>query len=102
MLMSQSGSSGDGQERPSTESSTQDGATPAEPTLGKRISEGHAFEKHVVRKGEYNGLGVHTPAALMDEAVPRATDQNVRPLSGGRTASGDDATGTVVIHTEGS
>jgi hypothetical protein len=68
--------------------------------LGKAISEGHAFEKHVVTKGEFKDLGIKTPenfAKHIDNVITNARGTNVRELSGGRTAYWDDVTGTVVI-----
>ena len=54
----------------------------------------------MVKKGEYKHLDIQTPeefATLIDGVVSKATGENVRSLSGGRTAYWDDATGTVVI-----
>jgi filamentous hemagglutinin len=82
------------------------GPTPATATesgaggLGKAIAEGHAFEKHVIKKGEFKGLGIKTPeefAKHIDVVVARAKGPNVRQLSQGRTAYWDEPTGTVVI-----
>jgi RHS repeat-associated protein len=72
----------------------------ARPGLGKVISEGHAFEKHVIKAGEFKDLGVKTRADFathIDDVVARAKGTNVRELTGGRTAYWNDATGTVVI-----
>jgi len=78
-----------------------EGAPPWLFTVGKTISEGHAFGKHVVKKGEFNDLGIETAedfAKHIDYVVSGASGENVRPLSGGRTAYWDDTTRTVVIH----
>ncbi len=66
----------------------------------KKISEGHAFDKHVIKKGEFKELGIETRndfANHIDNVVSNAKGMNVRQLSGGRTAYWDDITGTVVI-----
>jgi len=69
-------------------------------SLGQRIAEGHAFEKHF-EKGEFKDLGIKTRedfARHIDNVVAKATGSNVRSLKYGRMAYWDDATGTVVIH----
>lgn len=68
--------------------------------LGKSISEGHAFGKHVLKKGEFKDLGITTRegfAKHIDDVVVRAKGADVRQLSGGRTAYWDQASGTTVI-----
>jgi filamentous hemagglutinin len=68
--------------------------------LGKAIADGHAFDKHVVEHGEFEGLGINSRdefAEHIDGVVSNATGADVRTLSGGRTAFWDDASGTVVI-----
>jgi len=68
--------------------------------LGKSISEGHAFGKHVLKKGEFKDLGITTRegfAKHIDDVVGRAKGADVRQLSGGRSAYWDEASGTVVI-----
>uniref|UniRef100_A0A486XHH7 Rhs family protein n=1 Tax=Rheinheimera sp. BAL341 TaxID=1708203 RepID=A0A486XHH7_9GAMM len=65
---------------------------------GQEIAGGHAFEKHVLRQGEFAGLGIRTRkqfARHIEGVVnhPTATKQ----LSGGRTAYWDNASSTVVI-----
>jgi filamentous hemagglutinin len=65
---------------------------------GQEIAGGHAFEKHVLQEGAFEGLGISTRdqfARHIENVInnPTAT----RQLSGGRTAYWDDATNTVVI-----
>jgi hypothetical protein len=65
--------------------------------VAERISKGHAFDKHVVRKREFPGIT--TPeqfARHIDQLMGRG---EVRPLARGRTAWWDEATSTIVIHT---
>ena len=75
--------------------------TVAAPSIGKSIAGGHAFEKHVIKKGEFTALGIETAqdfAQHIDNIVEGASGSDIRALSGGRTAYWDDASGTVVIH----
>jgi hypothetical protein len=68
--------------------------------LGKAIANGHAFDKHVVKRGEFADLGINSRddfAAHIDDVVSNATGSDVRELSSGRSAYWDDSTGTVVI-----
>lgn len=65
---------------------------------GREISGGHAFEKHVIQKGEYKDLGITTReqfALHIESVVNKPTA--FRGLSGGRTAYWDNVSGTVVI-----
>ncbi|AYD67039.1 filamentous hemagglutinin N-terminal domain-containing protein [Achromobacter sp. B7] len=65
---------------------------------GREISGGHAFEKHVIQKGEYKDLGITTReqfALHIESVVNKPTA--FRELSGGRTAYWDNVSGTVVI-----
>jgi filamentous hemagglutinin len=65
---------------------------------GKEIAGGHAFEKHVLDKGEFKGLGIRTReqfANHIENVVNNPTAS--RQLSGGRSAYWQDSTGTVVI-----
>src|SRR5262249_3758155 len=62
----------------------------------EEISGGHAFDKHVVQKGEFPGTTTRQQFAGQVEDVIR-NHTHYRDLSGGRVAYWDDATGTVVI-----
>ncbi len=65
--------------------------------FGEALAAGHAFEKHI---SEFENLGIRTRsglASLADQIVRDAKGENVRELSGGRTAYWDARTGTVVI-----
>jgi RHS repeat-associated protein len=65
---------------------------------GQEIASGHAFEKHVITQGEFQGLGIRSQeqfASHIESVVENPTAS--RQLSGGRTAYWDDATRTVVI-----
>ena len=64
----------------------------------REIADGHAFDKHVLHRGEFVGLGIRTRqqfADLIEGIMSRPTA--MRWLQNGRTAFWDDATGTVVI-----
>ncbi|MGH9423419.1 MAG: RHS repeat-associated core domain-containing protein, partial [Thermoanaerobaculia bacterium] len=68
--------------------------------LGTAISKGHAFVKHVLERGEFEGLGIRTTrqlAKFVYNIVESATGADVKVLSRGRTAFWDSETGTVVI-----
>lgn len=68
--------------------------------LGSTIARGHAFVKHVLENGEFQGLGIRTVkqlAKFVDDIVENAVGANVRALSRGRTAFWSEETGTVVI-----
>jgi hypothetical protein len=68
--------------------------------LGKSIANGHAFDKHVVERGEFQDLGINSRdefANHIDNVVSNAADSDVRSLTGGRSAYWDDSSGTVVI-----
>jgi filamentous hemagglutinin len=61
------------------------------------MSQGHAYGKHVVEKGEFPGIKSPGEFAVeIDRVMMNPT--HTRPLFGGRTAYWDDKTGTVVIH----
>ena len=65
---------------------------------GKEISNGHAFDKHVIKKNEFTDLGIKTReqfARHIENVVNNPT--SVKELSGGRSAYWDQSTGTVVI-----
>jgi len=76
------------------------GAKAAAAGLGTAIAQGHAFAKHVLVRGEFQGLGIRTTkqlATFIDDIVARASGADVRSLSRGRTAFWDSSSGTVVI-----
>ncbi|WP_188637337.1 DUF637 domain-containing protein, partial [Halopseudomonas pertucinogena] len=65
---------------------------------GQEISGGHAFEKHVIQRGEYKDIGITTRdqfASHIESVVNNPS--SFRQLGGGRTAYWDDVSGTVVI-----
>ena len=66
----------------------------------RAIGHGHAFDKHVLKEGQFTDLGV-TTRGQFSEHISRVIDAaggtNVRSLTGGRMAYWDDITGTVVI-----
>ncbi|MFM6370040.1 MAG: RHS repeat-associated core domain-containing protein, partial [Dolichospermum sp.] len=64
--------------------------------IGQEIAGGHAFEKHILNRGEFPGIRTRQQFSQHIENVvnhPTASKQ----LSNGRTAYWDDASGTVVI-----
>ena len=64
----------------------------------EEIAGGHAFDKHVVQKGEYRDLGITTREEFskhIKDVVSNPT--SFRELNGGRSAFWDEASGTVVI-----
>jgi hypothetical protein len=63
-----------------------------------KIARGHAFEKHVLNKGEFKSLDVRTVEQFeshVANVMNNATE--MKQLSGGRTAFWHDASSTVVI-----
>jgi hypothetical protein len=65
--------------------------------IGDEISEGHAFDKHVIEQGEFPGVTTRRQfAGMIEDAVMNGES---RVLSGGRTAYWSD--GTVVIRNPG-
>ena len=65
---------------------------------GDEIAGGHAFEKHVIQRGEFAGLGIRTREQFARHIENVVNNPSAyRQLSGGRTAFWDDVTGTVVI-----
>ncbi len=65
------------------------------------ISKGHAFEKHILFKNEFAGLGVRTRkqfAEFIENIISHASGTNVKNLSRGRVAYWDASSGTVVIY----
>lgn len=61
--------------------------------IGEEISKGHAFDKHVIKQGEFPGVTTRGQFARVIEDVVMMGE--FRALSGGRTAFWSD--GTVVI-----
>ena len=65
--------------------------------IGDEISGGHAFDKHVIERGEFPGVSTRGQfASMIEDAVMNGES---RVLSGGRTAYWND--GTVVIRNPG-
>jgi hypothetical protein len=65
--------------------------------IGEEISGGHAFDKHVVERGEFSGITTREQFAnLIEDAVMKGES---RVLNGGRTAYWNE--GTVVIRNPG-
>jgi hypothetical protein len=64
---------------------------------GKEIAGGHAFQKHVIEKGEFPGITTQKQFASLIEDV--VSNGEMRTLSGGRTAYWQN--GTVVIRNPG-
>jgi hypothetical protein len=65
--------------------------------IGNEISNGHAFGKHVIKRGEFPG--VTTPEQFAIVIKDAVMNGEFRPLSDGRTAYWTD--GTVVIRDPG-
>ena len=65
--------------------------------IGDAISGGHAFDKHVIERGEFPGVTTRRQFASMIEDT--VVNGESRVLSGGRTAYWSD--GTVVIRNPG-
>ncbi|CUX54353.1 Filamentous hemagglutinin [Agrobacterium deltaense Zutra 3/1] len=67
--------------------------------ISKQIADGHAFQKHILEKGELAGMGIRTRAQLADfisETMRKPSD--VKALGGGRTAYWNDDYQSVIIH----
>ena len=66
--------------------------------IADAISKGHAFEKHVVWKGEFRGVRTRSEFAEVIRSVISNAEKNgyVRQLERGRTAYWDN--GVIVIH----
>ncbi|MFB4374711.1 hemagglutinin repeat-containing protein [Agrobacterium sp. CR_3] len=67
--------------------------------VSKQIADGHAFQKHILEKGELAGMGIRTRAQLADfisETMRKPSD--VKALGGGRTAYWNDEYQSVIIH----
>ncbi len=65
---------------------------------GEEIAGGHAFEKHVLDRGEFRGLGIRTRqqfANHIENVINNPT--SYRQLTGGRTAYWQESTSTLVI-----
>ncbi|THD41673.1 hypothetical protein ERD95_23750, partial [Enterobacteriaceae bacterium ML5] len=68
----------------------------------QEIANGHAFEKHVLQRGEFNALGIRTRAQFeqhVENVINNPTD--VRYYNDGRVAYLDSTTRTVVIRNPG-
>lgn len=70
-------------------------------TIGEQIASGHAFDKHVLVKGEFQGLETRTRkqfADFIDNIANSAKGQDYKSLTNQREAYWDFSTGTVVIY----
>ena len=80
-------------------SSSANGARLRAQLAGQEIAGGHAFEKHVIMRGEFKGMGIRTRnqfASHIEGVVANPTAS--RQLSGGNgSAYWDEASRTVVI-----
>jgi hypothetical protein len=65
--------------------------------IGDEISSGHAFDKHVIERGEFPGVTTRIQFSSIIESVVKSGEGRV--LGGGRTAFWSD--GTVVIRNPG-
>lgn len=68
----------------------------------QEIANGHAFDKHVLQRGEFNSLDIRTRAQFqqhVENVINNPTD--VRYYSDGRVAYLDSNTRTVVIRNPG-
>ena len=69
---------------------------PSSGDLAKRISEGHAFDKHVVQQAEYPGVTDKLQfGKIIQDAIESAGAE--KALANGRYAWWDDTSGTAVI-----
>lgn len=71
------------------------GEIPSSAQIADRIAGGHAFEKHVIKEGQYGNITRSEFADHIQAVVDNPTMS--RSLSGGRSAHFDEASGTVVI-----
>jgi hypothetical protein len=71
------------------------GQTAAE--VAEKIAKGHAWGKHVVKKGEFDGIVSDEKEfkELVERIISKPSES--KSLENGRTAYWDDATGSVVI-----
>lgn len=66
--------------------------------VGKEISDGHAFSKHVIKQGEFKNVNVSTRENFekhIEHVINNYT--SFKELSNGRSACWHEASGTVVI-----
>ena len=66
--------------------------------VGQEIAGGHAFDKHVIKQGEFKDLSITTKeqfALHIEKVVSNPT--SIKELNNGRLAYWDQSTGTVVI-----
>ena len=68
---------------------------PSSKAIADSISQGHAFEKHVLQEGQYGGITQDEFATHIQEVMDNPTMS--KSLSNGRSAYYDEASGTVVI-----
>ena len=66
--------------------------------VGKEISDGHAFSKHVIKQGEFKNVNVSTRENFekhIEHVINNYT--SFKELSNGRSAYWHEASGTLVI-----
>ena len=69
--------------------------------IADKIGAGHAFEKHVLERGEFKPFGIETRAQLqgfVGRIMRNAKTSEIKRLSLLRSAYWDESTGTIVIH----
>ncbi|MCD6040374.1 MAG: hypothetical protein K0R24_1663 [Gammaproteobacteria bacterium] len=74
-----------------------DAAEESSGSIAERIANGHAFDKHVIKQGEFPGINSQEEFADYIQNV-MDNPSSTRTLSNGRTAYWDEGSGTVVIH----
>lgn len=75
-------------------------AAPRIQLTSRQIASGHAFEKHIVQRGEFSGLGIHTRdqfAAHIEKVMRNASTSDTKYLTNNRVGYWHQPTGTVVI-----
>ena len=63
----------------------------------EQIAQGHAWDKHVVDRGEFGGMGINTPDDFADHIEDVMNNGETKSLDRGRTGYYDQPTNTLVI-----